>query len=384
MEIRIARFISIIMLLIVSASMLESVASNNSSTNVTGSMVRKIKYIYDTDEVFRRTFNEWYGCSSWEESYEKMDDIMKNPNLAKPIIYRLFNRWGTGETGYIYITRNYGFTDDEYNIALDIYDEKYHFRQREAEKEAQRKQEEILRQQKHQQDVVAETAKLKEWEQHGSDYFTEFPRDNGVLPLLDINLDNVIDRYDMSGYAPSLSRISDSRVVLEILQDKTIRNIVTSGNLAGMFIANDISVIEPPKYHFKTINKTYPISCNYGLDISENGELLDDIKCKVKYDKKKNVWEIEILDYTSSFGIRESIYSYETLYKHTQYNKKVSSSAKDAITSAIAKAINGDCSLKEKLLKGKHTIGCTVYNHWIRYNRTFYYLQPFVDNIVIQ
>lgn len=379
------RLVIIALLFLTSMSFMEAqtMTKNNHKTNVTKSMVRKIKNIYDADEVFRRTFNDWYDCRSWSESYEKMNEIMANPNLAKPIIYHIFGFYGTGDIGYIHFTRSYGFTDSEYNIALDIYDEKYHFRQREAEENARKIQEENLHRQKLQQAADSETMKLNEWKQNGSPFFSEFPHETGTHPKLEINFDEVVKRCDMSSNSPKLDEIAESQVVLEILQDKSINNIKTSGNLTGMLLKEDISVIEPVKFYFKHIDTKYPISCNYTLDLSDSCELLDDIKCKVKYNKKNNLWEIEVLDYTSFLGIKEDIYSYEKLYKKTKYNKVLSTSAKDAIASAIAKAINNDPALREKLIKGKHTIGCSVYNHWLRFNHSYYDLQPFVDHIEI-
>lgn len=337
-------------------------------TSVTSSMVNKFKYIYDSDEVFRRTFNSWYGCRSWEDSYKKMNDILENPNLAKTIIYNIFSFYGTGDIGYVHFTRNYGFTDQEYNIALKIYQE-HKKALEEEEAEEQRKQ--IIK------ETAEEEALLNRWLQNGPDVFENLKDSHLIAPKVSINLNHISDKLaNTSTYRP-LSDLSPSKITFYVLPDKSINNLVVEGSLSSSIDIDDIIIDEPAKYKFEHLDNVFPVPAKYSIQIIEDADLLGYIECRIKYNNKKELWEIEILDK------EKDPQSYQWIYENTEFKDNLTPSAKDAIATAIIEAINADDSLKSKLIRGKHKLNLSVFNHFIQYKSNKAYLQPFVDSIIV-
>lgn len=342
--------------------------NNHTGTNVTKSMVRKIKNIYDADEVFRRTFNDWYDCRSWSESYEKMNEIMANPNLAKPIIYHIFGFYGTGDIGYIHFTRSYGFTDQEYNIALSIYQEHKKKLEEEAAEEQRRQ---IIK------ETEDEKTLLKKWTQNGPDVFVNLNDSHIILPEVTVNLNHISDELaKISSYKP-LSDFAPSKISFYISPDKSIENLVIDGSLSPILNINDIIVNQPAKYKFEHLDNILPVPCKYSLQINEDADLLGYVECKIKYNKKKELWEIEILDNEGDTQL------YQWIYNNIEYKDFITPSAKDAIASAILQAVDANDGLKSKLIKGKHKLDVSVYNHYIKFKSNQAYLQPFVDSIVV-
>lgn len=337
-------------------------------TNVPISIVRKFKYIFDSDEDFRHSICEWYNLYTMREGYEKMNEMLEKPNIAKPILYYIFNVYGTGDFSYIHLTRSYGFTDQEYNIALSIYQEHKKKLEEEAAEEQRRQ---IIK------ETEDEKTLLRKWTQNGPDVFMNLNDSHIILPEVTVNLNHLSDELaKISSYKP-LSDFAPSKISFYISPDKSIENLVVDGSLSPILNINDIIVNQPAKYKFEHIDNILPVPCKYSLQINEDADLLGYLECKIKYNKKKELWEIEILDNEGDTQL------YQWIYNNIEYKDFITPSAKDAIASAILQAVDANDGLKSKLIKGKHKLDISVYNHYIKFKSNQAYLQPFVDSIVV-
>jgi hypothetical protein len=297
-----------------------------------------------------------------------MNAMIENPNIAKPILYYIFNVYGTGEFSYIHLTSSCGFTDKEYNIALKIYKEHEEVLKKEKAEEQQRR---II------QETEEEEALLNRWVQNGPDTFEDLSDSHIISPEVRINLNNLSQKLSSNPTYKPLSDFSPTKISFDILPEKTITNLIVVGTLRPSFDLCDVIVIEPAKYKFEHLDKIMPVSCQYSMQVTEDADLLGYIECKIKYNNKTGLWDIEILDN------EKDPESYQWIYNNTEFSEDINSTAKDAIAAAIVQAINAKEVLKSKLSKGKHKLYMSVYNHYIQSESTKAYLQPFVDSIFV-
>ena len=356
-------------------------------TKVTPIMARKIKYTYETNSRISWLIYDAYksvGIVGRRGVAVEMEKMLTNPNGAKYIINYIFDLYGSGDYSFLTFTDTFGFTVNEFDIALQIYDE-YEKEQR-AKREARKRQEALEKIERERQEALAKAERirketneeinlLKKWNSDGVDFFTNLSDKRIISPKITVNLNTIVNKYDSLPIYPNEGA---KKISMEIASDRKISHIITDEILNNVVDETVLFVEESAKFKFEHIDTIIPISCNYSIDIYGRYNHIGNIQSKIKFNKKENLWEINILDEPGFF--REvDVKAYNQLYTNLRYNQKISTSPKDAIAWSIAKAINTNESIQALLMKGKHILNIHVYNHSVEYNEDEVYGQPYIN-----
>lgn len=340
---------------------------NNEVTHVTPQMARKIKYAFDTNENIKGFIYTICRPNSIWEMHEKMEDMLKNPDTAKPIINQIFDIYGDGDYGKLNFLNGFGFSVNEVKIASKIYQE--YTKDLEIQKADRKKQEELERQERLHREKTEEEALLERWNNNGVDFFSTFEDRRLNPPSLHIDLINIAKKYDENSQPQAFNEIGNSSVSFNIDENGELSSLLSKGTLEKVIEIGDITVDSPATFVFEHIDTIISVPCKYSFKIEDDLRYVDDLQCKVKFNKKKNLWEIQLLDkaglFDDRYGVEEK---YNRVYSKVKYNHGLSTSEKDAIAYATAKAINSNEDTKAALINGKHIVDISIYNHSLRLN----------------
>ena len=352
---------------------------SNAITHVTSQMARKIKYAFDTNENVKGFIYAIMRPNSVWEMHEKMDGMLENPDEAKPIINQIFDIYGDGDMGKLNFLDGFGFTVQEVNLATKIYRE--YTKELEIKKAERKKQEEKERQERILQEKHEEETLLSKWNKNGVECFSSFNDKRLSTPSIHIELMRIGQKYDENPTSPSFDKIGRSSILVAVNAQGVLTDFKVNGPLIDAVHKDDIIIDLPAQFEFEHIDTIIPVPCNYTVKIDDKVNLIGNLQCKVKFNKKKNIWEIELLDKTGFFDNRYGVEEkYNEVYRKINYNHNLSNSSKDAIAYATVRAINSDEEIKNNLIKGKHIIDIAIYNHQLSYTNGMSQNRTYVSN----
>lgn len=354
-------------------------AQNNESFRLkaTYPMAQKIKYAFDTNNNTRGFLYSMLKPKSLWDMQLLMEDMLTNTEIANDVICAVFDVYGTEDLGKLNLMNGFGFTVPEVKLSLKIYEQHQQVAaQAKAEKDRREAEERALKIKKATEN---ERELLNKWQTEG---FTEKinTKDKRLEPAkLDVIMNNITDKYDKDdNLYLDFDNPEQTDIFISIDENGSMTDISGFGPLINLFDQEDFVVKSPATFHFNYIDTVVSVPSSYNLKAEENLGFIGDLKANVKYNQKKNEFEIKLLT--------PGIYNYKTdeydkEFTGLKYNHAIFPKAKDAVMVALQKAVEANDQLKKDLINSKksYQIKCDLYNHEIRIQNKSDFCNPYIQ-----
>lgn len=267
----------------------------------------------------------------------KIEAISENPDDAKNAL-NLLCEFLEEQGGVDYLEANllqaFHFTARETQLAKSIYSD---YRDEQIALRAQQK-------------LQKEEKLLRRWEAHGKDVFDFNSKDENLLrPRIDAHIDDAITHIDSITANSTLSSSKDiATIEFTIVGPRRVEGFSSTGRFGEVFTANSFLPAVSARYHFEQLDTVVSVPCKIRFSISEKFKKINEVDIQIKYDKKKNIWNI--LPYNP--------------------NEIISDNDIQIINRFLA-SLPTDDPLRNK----KHSLSVDICNHWIEFDNEKYPLK---------
>lgn len=222
------------------------------------------------------------NASSILDGELKIEAIAEHPDDAKNALTKLC-AFLDGNGGSDYMDANllevFHFTARETQLANFIYcDYK-------DEQEAIREQRELEK----------EKELIRRWNNLGKEVF-DFGSDNQRLtrPRIDIDIDTAVEYIDsITANSTNSTGNTIATINFTISDNGKVENFTSSGKCGRVFSADNFRPAAPASYYFEYLDTTTVfVPCNVNIPITEEWEEIKELEIEIKYNKKKNTWNI--------------------------------------------------------------------------------------------
>lgn len=307
----------IVLLLFLCASNMGFAQNNNSL--VTPQMSNKVAYYVKNHMGFSTTiFCDANHLNGMYELDKALASIDKHPEYIEKFIIEIFNQYGTGDSGYVAL-KEFGYTPQEYDIALKIYSNWRKVQQLAAEEERNKAiKEEQVQYDQWAKDGIPGNAKRTKNYKHASfkmnatalaDYI------ENTLGFREPFIDNI---YTIEIDNNGIMTVTPQDIILEKVR---------------------LSLESSSGYEFKNLKKKLCVPTKHTLRIVENRQLaFADKELKIEWSKNENAW---------------------VLSKPADLEKEIGTTNYYAVRSGLSIAINNIPEIQAD--KKKHTVLVTAY-----------------------
>jgi len=304
-------------LLLLCMSIIGFAQSKNSL--VTPQMSNKVAYYVKNHIGFSTTiFCDANHLNGMYELDKALASIDKHPEYIEKFIIEIFNQYGTGDSGYVAF-KEFGYTPQEYDVALKIYSNWRKAQQLAAEEEQNKAiKEEQAQYDQWAKDGIPDNAKRTKNYKHASFKMNATALANYIENTLGFREPFIDSKYAIEIDNNGIMTVTPQDIILEKVR---------------------LSLESSSGYEFKNLKKKLCVPSKHTLRVVEERELaFSNKELKIEWSKNENAW---------------------VLSKPSDLEKEIGTTTYYVVRSGLSIAINNMPELQTD--KKKHTILATAY-----------------------